>query len=164
MALGLISLGASLLGAALSFKKQSKAADRMEQAANEQRKATDVMKKKNVLEVRNQKLDLIRRARIARGAAVSRAVSQTGGVGQGSSVAGGIGSVSSQLGGAVSNINRQAALTLQARDFMSQSTIFSNQAVQANNQASIWQGVSSVGNTLFDRRNEIKSVFAQLGT
>ena len=158
---GAIGLAVSVAGTIGGLLKQNKAADRMEQAAQAQQRAMELQQKRNKLEVRRSKLKVIRETRIKRAAAVARAQSQIGGFG--GAVQGGLGSIISQGSAQFGFLQQSSAFNLAARREMQQSTIFNNQAVQLRNEASLWQGIGSIGGNIFNARTDLSKIGKQLG-
>jgi|DEB0MinimDraft_12_1074336.scaffolds.fasta_scaffold00237_7 hypothetical protein len=159
--LGVLGIGAAVLGTVAGFLKSSDAADNLEKASKARERAETIAAKRADLTARRQKIQQIRQARIKKGAAISRAQT-SGALNRGSSVYGGIGSIQSQAGGNLSFLNKATNLNLQARAQLSQSTLFSNQAQQDANTASIFRGVGSLGGTIFSNRSDIVKVTQQV--
>ena len=76
---------------------------------------------------------------------------------------GGVGSIISQGSAQFGFLQQSSAFNLAARREMQQSTIFNNQAVQLRNEASLFQGIGSIGGSIFNARADLSKIGKQLG-
>jgi len=148
--LQMVGAVASVVGTVGSFMASSKAAENQQEANRQRAKASQLLQKKNNLEVRRQKMQTIRQGRIARGKAVSVAQAQTA---QGS-ISGGVGSIQSQTLGNYTALSKMGDFTQAAVAANMQATVFGNKAVGYQNRADIFTGVSNIGGNIFSNAGE----------
>ena len=130
----------------------SKQADR---AAELQNKATAEQRKRDNLALRQTKIKAVQEARIRRGRAKNKAVFS----GAQGSIRGGVGSLTSQLGGNFNYLDQSSIFARNASAFMSEANMAKGKQAQALSNVSLFQGVTSAGMTIFDRREDIERLF-----
>lgn len=152
--IGAIFVAVAATGAQLyQGKKAEKASKRVVEAQN---KATAEQRKSDELNLRRTKIKAIQEARIRRGQAKNAAVAQ----GAQGSVQGGFESITSQLTGTFNLLDQSSIFARNASGFLSEAGVAQGQQASAMQSANIFSGVASAGFTIFDRRADIKGLFA----
>jgi len=157
--LGFIGLAIGVVGAVGSFFAAKDRASALDNLAAERRKAQALQERKFSVQQRRERIQLTREARIKRAAAVSAATTQGALAGSGGSVRGGFGSIISQQSSALGYLNQLGSITDQQNIFFRNAAAFGDQARRAGERAALFQGIGSLGGTIFGNRADIASLF-----
>ena len=155
---GIIGLGISAYSGYKSYQASERQADAMESANEARNKVALLQRKRNNLQENRERLRVVRDARIKRGKAFAAATRQGGALG---SARGGIGSIISQGSAGLKSLNQFAGLTRLQNQYYDTATFFGNKAAAYGTSASTYKGLTNLGLTIFDRRDDIPSVFNQ---
>tara|TARA_R110000803_G_scaffold209580_1_gene279491 strand:+ start:54 stop:533 length:480 start_codon:yes stop_codon:yes gene_type:complete len=146
--LGLAAAGIGVVGSFLSSNNRSEALDNQ---AEQMRRAQSLEKTKNNVKEKRERMKLVREARIKRASAVAAATFQ----GAQGSVRGGFGSIVSQSLSSLQYLNTLSSLTGQQSIFYNEANRYALKARSAGEQASIFKGATTLGSTIFNKREDI---------
>jgi hypothetical protein len=154
---GWIGAAVAAIGIGGSFLASRDRDDALDKAVEARNEANRLERKRQQVQLKREKIRVIRDTRIKRGKAVSAATAQ----GAQGSVRGGFGSIISQGSTNVGTLGQLNAITQLQNKAYDLSTIFQTEARHHGTSAANFQGLANLGTTIFDRRTEIPSAIKQ---
>lgn len=157
-AIGIVGLGVQVVGAVGQYSagKEAKKA-RKRQAADEQ-KALQLRQKQEEIAYKRRQKEIYRETLRQRARITQQAHNL--GIGKGSSIIeGALGQATSQGGSALGTLNQDFAFAKGVGAFRTQANLYGKVSAEAQSKGSTFQGISSLGGSIFSSVSDIQSTF-----